>query len=108
MAIELTGNAVNAIKRFRENESGPVAGLRLQVADGGCAGMTYLVNFDSEIKAQDHVFEKDGVKILCDSASYMFLNGTEVDYSEELTGAGFVFKNPNAASSCSCGTSFSA
>jgi len=108
MAIELTDNAVSAIKRFREKEEGPVAGLRLQVADGGCAGMSYLLNFDQEIKANDQVFEKDGVKVLCDLTSYMFLNGTELDYSEDLERSGFVFKNPNASHSCSCGSSFSA
>lgn len=106
MAISISDSARDAVQRFQAKEKGPVAGLRVSVAGGGCSGLTYKVSFDTEVRPGDKVFEKDGVKLLCDLKSYLYLNGTELDYVDDLNGARFVFHNPNAVKTCSCGTSF--
>ena len=78
------------------------------VRGGGCSGMTYDLQFDSELRKHDKQFEVDGVKVVVDVKSYLYLNGTTLDYvTQGLTG-GFTFVNPNAKSSCGCGTSFTA
>jgi iron-sulfur cluster assembly protein len=82
--------------------------LRMGVRGGGCSGMTYDLQFDSELRKHDKQFEVDGVKVVVDVKSYLYLNGTTLDYvTQGLTG-GFTFVNPNAKSSCGCGTSFTA
>jgi iron-sulfur cluster assembly accessory protein len=86
-------------------ESNASAGLRLLVEKGGCAGMQYGMKF-GEHQDGDAVFERDGVRVLVDRASLVFLDGVELDYSDALTDAGFKIRNPNAARSCGCGTSF--
>jgi iron-sulfur cluster assembly protein len=106
MPLEMTDQAVTAIRRFAQKESAPPEAFRVSVEGGGCSGMSYKVLFD-KIQSQDHVFEKDGVKLVCDLKSYLFLNGTVLDWKENLMGAAFVFNNPNVTKSCSCGTSFS-
>ena len=82
--------------------------LRMGVRGGGCSGMTYDLQFDNELRKHDKQFEVDGVKVVVDVKSYLYLNGTTLDYvTQGLTG-GFTFVNPNAKSSCGCGTSFTA
>ena len=80
--------------------------LRVGVEGGGCSGLSYKMDFDKEMKGGDQLFEDKGVKILCDLKSYLYLVGTELDFSDGLNGKGFNFINPNATRTCSCGESF--
>ncbi len=80
--------------------------LRLTVSGGGCSGFQYGFNFDEAVNADDHVFERNGVKIVTDDCSLDLLDGATLDYVEDLMGASFQVKNPNAKSSCGCGSSF--
>lgn len=109
--ILLTDKAVMEIKRIQANDPAAAAGnstLRVMVAGGGCSGMSYKLGFENEPpKPSDKVFEKDGVKIVIDQKSLLFLGGTELDFSDGLNGTGFTFKNPNAKRTCGCGSSFS-
>lgn len=108
--IQVTEKALKEIKRLQESDpTATNANLRVQVAGGGCSGMSYKLGFDNQPPAaNDKVFEHGGVKILVDSKSYLYLNGTELDFSDGLNGTGFVFNNPNAKRTCGCGSSFSA
>lgn len=81
-------------------------GLRVRVVGGGCSGMSYRMEFDDP-REGDEVFESDGFRVYVDKKSMIFLNGSELDYRESLTGAGFHFQNPNVKGSCGCGESFS-
>jgi iron-sulfur cluster assembly protein len=81
--------------------------IRVGVDGGGCSGLMYNLVFDNEIKQGDQVFEDNGVKVVVDRKSFLYLAGTELDYSGGLNGKGFVFKNPNASRTCGCGESFS-
>jgi iron-sulfur cluster assembly protein len=103
--IQLTPGAVARLKEVQARENRQAQGLRLGVEGGGCSGMSYKMEFDVE-KPGDEVFDFDGVKVLVDLKSYLYLNGTELDYVEGLMGAGFKFRNPNVKRSCSCGESF--
>lgn len=84
--------------------------LRVGVVSGGCSGLTYQLdfdeNFDPELQTQDKVFEVNGIKLVVDMRSYLYLAGTELDYTDGLQGKGFHFRNPNASRTCSCGESF--
>lgn len=83
--------------------------LRVGVKGGGCSGFTYMLDLTEEPKAEmDEELESNGVKILCDMKSFLYLSGVEIDFKDEVMGRGFVFKNPNASSSCGCGSSFQA
>jgi iron-sulfur cluster assembly protein len=83
--------------------------LRVGVKGGGCSGFTYMLDLTEEPKAEmDEELQSHGVTILCDMKSYLYLNGVEIDFKDEVMGRGFVFKNPNATSSCGCGSSFTA
>lgn len=106
--IKFTESAVKEAKRLIEQQNKPGLALRVGVEGGGCSGLSYRMNFDTEVKEWDKVFEQDGLKIVCDAKSYLYLNGITIDYSGDLTGGGFKFNNPNATGSCGCGTSFSA
>ena len=108
--ITVTDKAVKEILRIRSSDPAANDGnLRVQVVGGGCSGMSYKLGFDKEpLGANDKVFEHNGVKVLIDPKSYLFLAGTELDFSDGLNGTGFVFNNPNAKRTCGCGTSFSA
>jgi iron-sulfur cluster assembly protein len=109
MAITLTERAAEEIKRvFGEHELPDGACLRLAIKGGGCSGFSYILDVAGEPAAEDEVFETHGVRIACDPKSYLYLNGTEVDFNDELMKRGFVFNNPNAKNSCGCGASFSA
>ena len=108
MAVSLTPVAANRVKELMTAQKLDNAFLRMGVRGGGCSGMTYDLQFDSELRKHDKQFEVDGVKVVVDIKSYLYLNGTTLDYvTQGLTG-GFTFVNPNAKSSCGCGTSFTA
>lgn len=108
MALNLSEAAVKQVKRLMADQNLEHAFLRMGVKGGGCSGLSYSLEFDTEVGPHDKTFEIDGVKVACDAKSYLYLNGTTLDYvTQGLTG-GFTFVNPNAKSSCGCGTSFSA
>ena len=81
--------------------------IRVGVKGGGCSGLSYELDFDNETKPGDQVFDNDGLRIVCDRKSLLYLIGTELDFSDGLKGKGFEFKNPNAQRICACGESFS-
>jgi iron-sulfur cluster assembly protein len=82
--------------------------LRVGVKGGGCSGFSYLLDLTDQTKETDESFEQHGVRVVCDPKSYLYLNGTTIDFRDEVMGRGFVFNNPNATSSCGCGSSFQA
>jgi len=108
--ILITDKAVAEIKRIQEKDPTAVNSiLRVKVVGGGCSGMSYKLGFDNEpITAADKIFEKDGIKVACDPKSFLYLAGTQLDFTDGLEGTGFVFNNPNAKRTCGCGSSFSA
>jgi iron-sulfur cluster assembly protein len=108
--IQLTEKAVNEIKRIvAADPKAPGAMLRVMVMGGGCSGMSYKLDLEAQAPAStDKVFEQDGVKLVVDSKSHLFVDGTVLDFSDGLNGKGFVFENPNAKRTCGCGNSFSA
>lgn len=81
--------------------------IRVGVKGGGCSGLTYNLDFDNKIREEDKIFEDNGIKVVTDKKSFLYLVGTELDFSGGLNGKGFVFKNPNASRTCGCGESFS-
>jgi iron-sulfur cluster assembly protein len=81
--------------------------LRASVAGGGCSGLSYNLDFDDEVKPMDQEFEDKGIKVVVDMKSFLYLAGTELDFSDGLNGKGFYFNNPNASRTCGCGDSFS-
>jgi iron-sulfur cluster assembly protein len=81
--------------------------LRVSVVGGGCSGLSYKMDFDDEMKKDDQLFEDKGLKLVCDLKSFLYLCGTELDFSDGLNGKGFHFVNPNATRTCGCGESFS-
>jgi iron-sulfur cluster insertion protein len=105
--ITLTDNFVKRLKALREKENSPDLKLRIQVDGGGCQGFEYSFKPDTTKNDDDHIFERDGVSILVDDISLPYIDGAEVDYVDDLIGAHFKINNPNASSSCGCGTSFS-
>lgn len=107
MTITLTDSLVKRIKTLREKQGDPALNLRITVNGGGCQGFEYAFTLDAARNGDDQAFEKDGVAVVTDEVSLPFLAGSEVDYVDELIGAHFKVNNPNAASSCGCGTSFS-
>ena len=110
MELTVSQKAKERIHQIRKEQNVPdEAFLRVGVISGGCSGLTYDLKFDGEVKqeASDKVYEVDGLKILIDMRSFLYLAGTELDYSDGLNGEGFHFKNPNATRTCSCGESFS-
>lgn len=103
--ISLTDSAVRQLQTLTREQDDAGKGLRIFVESGGCAGMQYGMALD-EAHDNDHVFEREGVKVVIDPESATYLNGATIDYSDDLAGAGFRIKNPNAVRSCGCGTSF--
>ena len=101
-------SAAGKVKQLIEEEGNPELKLRVFVTGGGCSGFQYGFTFDEVQNEDDSVMEKDGVKLLIDPMSYQYLSGAEIDYTKGLEGAQFVIKNPNATSTCGCGSSFSA
>lgn len=107
--ITLTEKAASEVKRLIEAQNLPEAtALRVGVRGGGCSGLSYSLNFDVEKKENDRSFDCNGVKLVIDSKSFLYLSGTTLDYADGLNGSGFTFDNPNATQSCGCGSSFSA
>jgi iron-sulfur cluster assembly protein len=106
--VRLSENAVQQIKRMQSSEGKVGLALRVAVTGGGCSGMSYKLDFVEASTEKDKIFEQDGVRVLVDSKSYLYLSGLELDYEGGLNGKGFVFHNPNAKKSCGCGNSFSA
>jgi iron-sulfur cluster insertion protein len=105
--IVLTDNAAHRIATLKAEENAGDAFLRIAVSGGGCSGFQYGLSFDDQRNDDDFVFEHDGVGVIVDDVSLDLLNGAEVDFVEDLMGASFQIRNPNAASSCGCGNSFS-
>jgi iron-sulfur cluster assembly accessory protein len=107
--INITTTAAQKVKGIleQEKESIPAGGLRIYVQGGGCSGFSYGMVLD-EAADGDQVFEQDGIKVIIDPMSMRYLEGAEVDYKEDLMGGGFAIKNPNAKSTCGCGSSFQA
>ena len=109
MALALSENAAKHVKELKETQKlGDHVFLRMGVKGGGCSGMSYLLEFDTEKGPHDKEFEIDGVKVVVDKKSYLYLNGTTLDYVQQGLTGGFTFVNPAAKSTCGCGTSFSA
>ena len=104
--ISLSDNAVHKIKQL-VSEKGDHAGLRVKVVGGGCSGLQYRMEIDAA-KERDKIFERDGARLIVDKKSFLYLNGTTLEYEETLMRQGFVFQNPNAARNCGCGSSFTA
>jgi iron-sulfur cluster insertion protein len=102
-----TDSAATKVQQLIEEEGNDQLKLRVFVTGGGCSGFQYGFTFDEEVSEEDTVLEKNGVTLLVDSMSYQYLVGAEIDYSESVEGAQFVIKNPNATSTCGCGSSFS-
>ena len=104
--IQLSDSAKTAVQKLVAEQKKPKAFLRIGVKGGGCSGMTYDVKLDEHEDGLDRVFDLNGVKVVCDSKSFIYLDGMTIDFSNELVGGGFRFVNPNASGTCGCGTSF--
>ena len=112
MQVKLTEAATTQLKELmvKEIESNNLnedAGLRLMVVGGGCSGFSYKMGFDENISEQDKIMDIDGIKLVIDEKSGLYLEAVEVDFQDNLMGKGFVFNNPNASGTCGCGSSFS-
>ena len=105
MSISLTESAVDRVKTFLEKR-GKGVGVRLGVKTTGCSGMAYTIEFADEVEETDEVFEQDGVKVLINPKSLVYLDGTELDFAKEGLNEGFKFNNPNEKDRCGCGESF--
>ena len=99
-------SAVTKLKEILVEENNPALKLRIFVQGGGCSGMQYGFSLDEEQTDEDFVFDNEGVKVLVDSMSFQYLQGATIKYRDDLMGANFVIDNPNAATSCGCGSSF--
>ena len=104
--ITITESAQSKIKEVLEDETTDTR-LRMYVTGGGCSGFQYGFTFDEKVGEGDTVVENEGVKLLVDPMSFQYLSGAEIDYSEGMEGAQFVIRNPNASTTCGCGSSFS-
>jgi iron-sulfur cluster insertion protein len=102
-----TDSAAGKVKQLIEEEGNPSLKLRVFVSGGGCSGFQYGFTFDESVGDDDTVMQKNGVTLLIDPMSFQYLMGAEIDYQENLEGAQFVIKNPNATTTCGCGSSFS-
>ena len=105
--IQFTDAAANKVLALVTDEENPELKLRVYVTGGGCSGFQYGFTFDEDVNDDDTIVEKGGVSLLIDSMSYQYLVGAEIDYTEGLQGSQFVIRNPNATSTCGCGSSFS-
>jgi len=108
--IHLTERAAEEVRSILEKQNLSVEStfLRVAVKGGGCSGFSYVLDLAQQAGPHDNQSESHGIRILCDPKSYLYLNGTTIDFQDELMGRGFVFSNPNATRSCGCGASFSA
>jgi iron-sulfur cluster insertion protein len=105
--INLTARAVNKVRELVEEEENPSLKLRVYITGGGCSGFQYGFSFEDIAAEDDTVIERDGIAVLVDPMSFQYLVGSEVDYTEGLEGSRFIINNPNAATTCGCGASFS-
>lgn len=106
--IKVDNSAREQVQKLIKTENHPEdCFIRVGVQGGGCSGLMYELNFDTEMGEGDQIFEDNGVKVVVDKKSFLYLVGTELEYSGGLNGKGFVFKNPNANRTCGCGESFS-
>ncbi|MEX0959717.1 MAG: iron-sulfur cluster insertion protein ErpA [Burkholderiales bacterium] len=106
--LVFSDSAASKVKELIDEEGNPELKLRVFVTGGGCAGFQYGFTFDEAVNDDDATMEKNGVTLLIDAMSYQYLVGAEIDYQESIEGAQFVIKNPNASTTCGCGSSFSA
>ncbi len=106
--ITVTERAKSKALNIMLEEKKPAdAFIRVGIEGGGCSGLTYKLEFDNVVRPDDKVFEDKGMKIVCDKKSFLYLVGTELDFTDGLNGKGFAFNNPNASRTCGCGESFS-
>ena len=106
--LQISDNAGHLIKKMTARNAIPEGGLRIGIKAGGCSGFSYTFSWEAAPRASDHVFEgTDGAKVFVDPKSHRLIDGTTLDYDTSLVSRGFVFNNPNAKSTCGCGTSFS-
>ena len=111
MAIKFTEKAVSELKaqkakQIETSNIGERAVLRVAVEGGGCSGFSYKMGFDENVTETDRLHEIEGIRVVCDHKSFLYLDGTEIDFQDSLMGRGFVFNNPNASGTCGCGHSF--
>ena len=104
--IKLSQNAAERIKDIMSKAEDATIGVRVGVQSGGCAGMSYVMEYTKEVNSSDEVIEDKGVKVFIDSSAVMYLLGTEMDYKKEELSSSFVFNNPNETERCGCGESF--
>ncbi len=105
--ITVTERAASEVRRIIDEQGlGKETALRIGVKGGGCSGFSYTLGFDDRVAETDQVTAYEDLKIVCDPKSFLYLNGTELDFEDNLMGRGFKFGNPNAAKSCGCGESF--
>jgi len=107
-SVTVTASAAKRIAFLIAQEGGDSLFLRVSVSGGGCSGFQYAFGFDDEVRADDRVFEHTGIRVVVDETSLDLLGGAEIDFVEDLIGASFQVRNPNATASCGCGSSFSA
>jgi len=105
--VRLTGKAIEMAKKALVKRGTPGGALRLGVRGGGCSGVSYAIEFSDKIRDRDHVYDFDGLRVVIDPKSLLYLRGSVLDYTVELMQHGFKFQNPNEKSSCGCGESFS-
>ncbi|MDJ0754832.1 MAG: iron-sulfur cluster assembly accessory protein [Ardenticatenaceae bacterium] len=108
VAINVTENAAEVVRNLLISKNVPDYGLRVFVSGGGCSGMQYGMALEAEARPYDHVIAGEGFRIFIDPTSMMYLNNATIDYQDSMIGGGFKIDNPNAVSSCGCGTSFKA
>ena len=108
MALVITEKAAKQVKQHNVAQHLENVFLRMGVKGGGCSGLSYSLEFDNELGPHDKKFDIEGIQVVCDTKSYLYLNGTTLDYVMQGLTGGFTFVNPQAKSSCGCGTSFSA
>lgn len=105
--MTLTDKAAQKVRKLREQEDNPNLMLRVYVTGGGCSGFSYNFDFAEDLDDDDATFDNGDVSLVVDSLSYQYLNGSTIDYTEGLEGSRFIVDNPNATTTCGCGSSFS-
>jgi iron-sulfur cluster assembly accessory protein len=105
--LQITDTAASKVKEIMTQQNPAPAVLRVAVVGGGCSGFSYHMAFDNQENASDNIYEFEGLKVVVDQMSEMYLDGVQIDYIETIEGAGFKFNNPNVKSTCGCGSSFS-
>ena len=105
-AITLSDRAAERVKEIMDQSKEPIVGVRVGVSSGGCAGMSYVMEYAQKVNPKDEIIQDKGVKVLIDPKAIMYLLGTEMDYKKEELSSTFVFKNPNETERCGCGESF--